>query len=429
MICVSGLPDESLDEGMDALDFGVRRDPRHRGVMVARGLGFFRGGVIDQHFGQYRGRLGRLARVLIEERVRYGFGIDENTALAVEPDGSFEVLGHGSVTIVDASMARCADGPLGCRITGLRLSCLHEGDRFDPRTGAAVIHPGRDPIVPGQESYNGNFLVPDIAGEGAVWSALFAGLVDNASHEQVGITLKHAGPHAHGYRFTFREADGTQGYAGYVNGVYSYAVLGVALEIEPVAGPLQRPEELLPADLRDGPLGTAGKALWFRGVLLADSEGRFRPHQPITRAELAGALARAVHLEPPRSNPPEIADVAMSSPLAGDVVKVVSAGWMPLDASGAFAPDGTLTREQAAAVLVRAAHTDLPSLEQAVRTVAVDDAADITPDLRAAAVAALEAGLLTAGETRFRPADALTRGEAAQALGRIIGFTWSRDAD
>ncbi len=102
MLSVSGLPDESLDPGMDVLDFGICSNARRRGLLVGPGLGFFEAGIIDQHFSQYRGRLGRLSRALIQEGVRFGFGIDENTALSVSADGLLEVVGYGSVTIVDA---------------------------------------------------------------------------------------------------------------------------------------------------------------------------------------------------------------------------------------------------------------------------------------------------------------------------------------
>ena len=62
MLSVSGLPDELLDEGMDALDFGICSDLRRRRLLVTQGLDFFETGIIDQHFNQYRGRLGRLSR-------------------------------------------------------------------------------------------------------------------------------------------------------------------------------------------------------------------------------------------------------------------------------------------------------------------------------------------------------------------------------
>src|SRR5208282_846604 len=128
MLSAAGLPDDALDEGMDALDFGIRRDLRQRGLLVTDGLGFFHAGIVDQHFSQYRGRLGRLARAVIEEHTRFGFGVDENTAMLVSGDGRIEVVGTGNLTIVDVANARCSDGPLGCRISGVRLPCLQSGD-------------------------------------------------------------------------------------------------------------------------------------------------------------------------------------------------------------------------------------------------------------------------------------------------------------
>ena len=103
MIAVYGLPGESMDEGMDALDFGLTRSMTQRavrGLLVSPGLGFLDNGIIDQHFSQRRGRLARLTRAAIEEKIRYGFGIDENTSIVVTRDGSMEVLGPGCLTIV-----------------------------------------------------------------------------------------------------------------------------------------------------------------------------------------------------------------------------------------------------------------------------------------------------------------------------------------
>jgi len=54
------------------------------------------------------------------------------------------------VTIVDARDAKCQDGPLGCSITGVHLTCLGSGDRFDPKTGLATIHPEKKPIPAGK---------------------------------------------------------------------------------------------------------------------------------------------------------------------------------------------------------------------------------------------------------------------------------------
>ncbi|MBE9180100.1 cyanophycinase [Oculatella sp. LEGE 06141] len=73
--------------------------PRVEIVDMDPGMGFLPGVVIDQHFSQ-RGRLGRLLAAVAQKPHLLGIGIDENTAIAVS-DGEFEVLGEGTVTIVD----------------------------------------------------------------------------------------------------------------------------------------------------------------------------------------------------------------------------------------------------------------------------------------------------------------------------------------
>ncbi len=290
MLRVSGLPDEWLDLGMDALDFGICSNVRRRGVLVGTGLGFFQGGIVDQHFGQFRGRLGRLSRALIHERVRFGFGIDENTAMAVSPDGLIEVVGPGSLTVVDAADARCIDEPLGCTMHGLKLTWLQTGDRFDLASGSAVIRPEKKLVAEGTEDYNGNHLITDIDAPAAVHYAICLGLAENASRKQQGVTLQYARGHAHGYRFTFTETERTRVYGGYADHFYSYAVVDLEFEIEPVVTNLQAPQSGLPIDFPAAAARKALEALWFRGILLADDERRLRPAAAIT---LRGAGRRA----------------------------------------------------------------------------------------------------------------------------------------
>ncbi len=247
MLNAAGLPDDSLDEGMDALDFGIRRDLRHRGLLVTAGLGFFQAGIVDQHFSQYRGRLARLARALIEEHVRFGFGVDENTALVVSGDGRLEVVGTGNLTIVDAADARCTDGSLGCRISGVRLSSLQSGDGFDPATAATTVRPGKKPIEEGSQDFNGNHLIADIAAPGAVLWAMFSGLAENSSRKQLGITLRYNRGFGHGYRFTFAKTERTIAYGGYADHFYSHAIDGVRLDISPILYTQQDPQSIAAA--------------------------------------------------------------------------------------------------------------------------------------------------------------------------------------
>ena len=428
MISISGFPDDSIDDGMDALDFGLTKaieQPARRGLLVTRGLGFLSSGIVDQHFSQYRGRLGRLARATIESQNRFGFGIDEDAALAVAADGTMEILGPGCVTIVDAAGASSRDGSLGCSIRGVHLTCLGHGDRFDPRTGTAAIHAGKKLFEAGNEEVNGNFPIPDIAGPHGMLQALLSGLGNNTSRRQTGITLKHHRHYGHGYQFTFAKIDQTRYYQGDVHGITLESVTNVRLDIEPVALTLRPPETGLAPDVLDLPAGssrTALEAIAFRGIMVADDQGRFRPRAPITRGELASAIAQTIRLEPTRGTPPVLSDVVASSPEADEIARVVSAGLMSTERD-AFRPSDPISRQAAAAVFVRLFEQYRSEVLKGAATDLADGTA-IAPDYRAAVFAAHRAQLLKADNAGVRPQAHLTRQEAAEALFEIIDFPW-----
>jgi len=68
------------------------------------GLGLFPLGILDTHFDA-RDRQGRLAKLLLDSGTRYGFGVDETTALLLAPTANgyrLRALGAGEVWIFDA---------------------------------------------------------------------------------------------------------------------------------------------------------------------------------------------------------------------------------------------------------------------------------------------------------------------------------------
>lgn len=67
---------------------------------LAAGLGLLQRVVIDQHFSE-RQRLGRLLQVVAQNPTLIGVGIDEDTALVIEPSGAVEAVGEGAVTFID----------------------------------------------------------------------------------------------------------------------------------------------------------------------------------------------------------------------------------------------------------------------------------------------------------------------------------------
>jgi cyanophycinase len=102
-------------------------------LLMAPGLGFISGVVIDQHFAE-RGRVSRLLGIVAQNPRTLGIGVDENTAVLIEGD-TFDVIGDGAVYVVDGHpithtnlSEQEADKTIS--IFGVRLHVLGRGDRF-----------------------------------------------------------------------------------------------------------------------------------------------------------------------------------------------------------------------------------------------------------------------------------------------------------
>jgi cyanophycinase len=111
-------------------------------LVMAEGLGFFKQGIVDQHFNE-RARLGRLITALWRSGFTMGYGVDENTALCYTPvTNKFEVVGASGVTIIDASKAiyNMVSGKSDTlmSVENVTIHYLTTGDMFDITTGAIL---------------------------------------------------------------------------------------------------------------------------------------------------------------------------------------------------------------------------------------------------------------------------------------------------
>lgn len=99
------------------------------------GLGLFRNVIVDQHFGQ-RGRMVRLIGAVAENPRLLGIGIDEDTAVVLNDDSEFQVVGSGSVYVVDGrsvthSNVNVLNEDRSVSAFDLRVHVLSSGDWFD----------------------------------------------------------------------------------------------------------------------------------------------------------------------------------------------------------------------------------------------------------------------------------------------------------
>ena len=123
--------------------------PKHRMAQIAAGLGLLPGVIGYQHF-QPRNRLGRLLSLIAQNPSLLGLGVDEDTAGVVGPDSVMEVIGRGSVTVVDGSASETdaweIRGHRPLMISGVVLHSLPAGYKFDLRRRTRVATPHLHPI-------------------------------------------------------------------------------------------------------------------------------------------------------------------------------------------------------------------------------------------------------------------------------------------
>lgn len=118
--------------------------PKHRMAQISAGLGVLPGVIVDQHF-QQRNRLGRLLSLIAQNPSLLGLGVDEDTAGVVGPDGILEVIGRGSITVVDGATSETdaweVRGHRPLMISGVVLHSLPAGYRFDLRHRERIMTP------------------------------------------------------------------------------------------------------------------------------------------------------------------------------------------------------------------------------------------------------------------------------------------------
>lgn len=103
-ICIGGTSAgaSAMSEHMLAESTRESSLPQKGMVHLAAGFGFMPRVIVDQHFSE-RGRLARLLSVVAQNPYLLGVGIDENTALVVQRGVGIEIIGDGTVTLVDGT--------------------------------------------------------------------------------------------------------------------------------------------------------------------------------------------------------------------------------------------------------------------------------------------------------------------------------------
>ncbi|WP_338290579.1 cyanophycinase [Planctobacterium marinum] len=138
-----GTSDGAMIVGAEAKAPWIERVDPHSSIRPVTyhaegGLKFFPYGVLDTHFSE-RGRQLRLAKLVLSSNARFGFGVDETTALVTTPidadNAKFEVVGQNGVYIVEQTQ-KSLNQPTTISYTS---HYLVSGQRFELKDGKLVF--------------------------------------------------------------------------------------------------------------------------------------------------------------------------------------------------------------------------------------------------------------------------------------------------
>ncbi|NEQ37909.1 MAG: cyanophycinase [Okeania sp. SIO3I5] len=114
---------------------GSGSSPNKSLVDMTNGLAILPDIIVDQHFHN-RNRMARLLSALATHPDKVAIGIDEDTCALFEGDGQIQVMGKGTVTIIDpVEMSYTNAGKVGVEdplsLSNLRLHIMCHGDGYD----------------------------------------------------------------------------------------------------------------------------------------------------------------------------------------------------------------------------------------------------------------------------------------------------------
>ena len=177
------------------------------------------------------------------------------------------------------------------------------------------------------------------------------------------------------------------------------------------------------SDIKNHANKAAIEELASRGIINGMGKGTFAPNKTMTRAEFAAIVTRALGL--PAKDTKAFTDVPSSKWYAGYIGTANSSGIVNGAGSGKFNPDGTITRQEAAAMVARAAK--LCGLDTAMDAASIKDMLAQFGDYRGVASWAKEplafcysAGILDQSDLNIEPTKAILRCEIAQMLYNML---------
>ncbi|MFL6635777.1 MAG: cyanophycinase [Massilia sp.] len=203
------------------------------GAEITDGLGFVGDDVfIDQHL-LVRGRFARMLPAMLKKGYKLGLGVDEDTAMVVQPNRDVEVIGYKGALVLDLSNAIVHEGAFN--VTNVHVSYLDNGDHFNIVTRECTPSDDKadNKLDPSRPYYREPLFTADILGNSTVVD-LMSKLIDSDQPDAIGITL--GSPNGVqpdlGFEFRFTRTDDSVGYQS--SSLESYSIYNVRLDIRPI---------------------------------------------------------------------------------------------------------------------------------------------------------------------------------------------------
>jgi cyanophycinase len=215
--------------------FGTLSQGVRDGVELTAGLGFIGNDVfVDQHF-LARGRFARMLPAMLKKGYKTGLGIDENTAMVINPQREVEVIGYQGALLIDLTQATIDPAIKEFNLSNAAISYLDRGDRYNLATRRYT--PSADKVEgkvdPAKPYLNEPVYSADILGHDAAL-VMMTRLIDNSYSEAIGIATAAPGEPRQelGFRFKFSRTANTIGYAS--QKTEAYTILGMRLDVTPL---------------------------------------------------------------------------------------------------------------------------------------------------------------------------------------------------
>ncbi|MHB1128329.1 MAG: S-layer homology domain-containing protein [Bacillota bacterium] len=162
-----------------------------------------------------------------------------------------------------------------------------------------------------------------------------------------------------------------------------------------------------------------------RGVAQGVTQDEFRPDNPVTREQFAAFIKRALNLPDAPVFYTPFTDVPGTSKLATSVAAAAKAGIITGFSDGKFHPTEPITREQVAAMVIRALKysgkdVTLQPAELELTLKVFADAQKISPGLRQETAVAISLGIVKGSGGKIDPKARANRAQAVVMIKRLL---------